>query len=66
MRDELASLHERANAARQAAEDVRGAARQIVARCVDGRIRRENDWSSSVGPVRRLGEVGPEDVGGQS
>jgi hypothetical protein len=43
MRDELASLHERVKAARYAAEDVRNESREIVARCVDGRIRRQND-----------------------
>jgi hypothetical protein len=43
IREELASLHERAQEARQAAEAVRDESREIVARCVDGRIRREND-----------------------
>ena len=42
MREELASLHERAQAVRQAAEAVRAESRETVARSVEGRIGREN------------------------
>jgi len=41
--EEPASLFERAKAARHAARGVQDEAREIVARCVDGPISREND-----------------------
>lgn len=40
--DELTLLHERAESARQVARDVRDESREIVARCEEGRISRQN------------------------
>jgi hypothetical protein len=40
------SLQQRAVALRQAARDVQEESREIIARCLEGRIRRENDRRS--------------------